>query len=163
MRLSLGGPNRFIEDVTRATPLRRPHVKRHTWNCMRHQDLLDQLRELEVALHRADVRSDRAKLSGMLHEEFWEIGRSGEVWSREATLAEFEGNPQQYAVWAQDFNVEELAPGVALLTYRSAHVGQAGALESPACRASVWVFGGGRWRMRFHQGTPTERFEKHAT
>jgi hypothetical protein len=130
---------------------------------MGHPGLLGALRELEITLHQADVRSDPAQLSALLHKQFWEISRTGTVWSREATLAEFAGDAKVHTGWAQDFNLEQLAPEVALLTYRSAHVGQAGALERHSIRASIWVLSEGRWRMRFHQGTPTERFEKHAT
>jgi hypothetical protein len=125
--------------------------------------LLETLRALEIALHQGDVRSDPARLSALLHEQFREIGRSGTVWSRDATLAEFAGGAQAHAIWAQDFAVEELAPGIALLTYRSAHVVDAGTLERHTLRSSIWVLSDGGWRMRFHQGTPTTPFDKHAT
>jgi len=130
---------------------------------MQDSALLDELRKLETALHRRELRADRARLGDLLDEQFWEIGRSGKLWTREATLAEFESNSPSYTVWSQDFKVERLAPVLALLTYRSAHITEEGELERHTQRASVWAMTDGRWRMRFHQGTPTEPFEKHAT
>ena len=130
---------------------------------MRESALLDELRNLEVALHQASVRADRARLEDLLDEQFWEIGRSGKVWTREATLVEFESRAPSYTVWSQDFKVERLTHALALLTYRSADVGETGGLELHAHRASLWAMIDGRWRMRFHQGTPVEPFEQHAT
>jgi len=124
--------------------------------------LLATLRGLEVELHQPAVRSDAVKLGALLHPQFREFGRSGAEYTRAAVLREFPANPQSYQVWSQDFQVEELAPGTALLTYRSAHVGAGDALERHALRASVWQLTPSGWKMRFHQGTPTREFEKHA-
>ena len=89
---------------------------------MESAELLATLRDLEVALHQPDVRSDRVKLGDLLHLQFREFGRSGAEYARENVLVEFESSPPSYDVWSQDFRVDELAPGVALLTYRSAHL-----------------------------------------
>lgn len=53
--------------------------------------------------------------------------------------------PDEVAI--ERFVVEELAPGVILATYDTAGA-------RPACRMSIWVRVGDRWRIRFHQGTP---------
>jgi glyoxylase I family protein len=46
----------------------------------------------------------------------------------------------------EDFAVTRLAAGAALVTYRSRD-------PRHARRSSIWVRRGGRWVMRFHQGT----------
>jgi hypothetical protein len=125
--------------------------------------LLTALRELEIALHQPEVRSDPVKLGALLHPRFREFGRSGAEYTRAGVLGEFQASPQSYQVWSQDFQVEELAPGTALLTYRSAHIGAGGVLERHTMRASVRQLTPSGWKMRFHQGTPTGEFEKHAT
>lgn len=125
--------------------------------------LLAMLRELEIALHQPSVRSDPVKLGALLHPQFREFGRSGREYTRAGVLEEFHANPQSYQVWSQDFQAEELAPGAALLTYRSAHIGAGGTLERHTLRASVWQLTPSGWKMRFHQGTPTGEFEKQAT
>ena len=126
-------------------------------------ELLATLRDLEVALHQPAVRSDRGKLGGLLHPQFREFGRSGAEYSREDALVEFESAPPSYHVWSQDFRVEELAPGVALLTYRSAHLCADGRLDRHTNRTSVWQLTPSGWKMRFHQGTATGQFAKQAT
>ena len=112
-----------------------------------------------MRLHNPAVRADALALAELLHPQFREFGRSGTTYTREQVLAEFARTPQAYAVWSQDYAVEELAPDLALLTYRSAHINQSGGLERFTLRASLWQSGPGGWRIRFHQGTPTEAFE----
>lgn len=51
------------------------------------------------------------------------------------------------------FTIISLSEDVALVTYRS--VARApGAAAQSAWRSSIWVRHEGRWRLRFHQGTP---------
>ncbi len=52
-----------------------------------------------------------------------------------------------HEVVIEGFAVEELAPGVILATYDTGGA-------RPARRTSIWVLDDGRWRIRFHQGTP---------
>jgi hypothetical protein len=125
--------------------------------------LLDTLRTLEVTLHQPEVRSDSEKLDRLLHERFREFGRSGRIYTKAEILSEFTHEPQTYAVWSQDFQVEPMSEGVALLTYRSAHINSDGELERHTNRASLWQLTERGWQMLFHQGTPTAVFQKDAT
>ena len=125
--------------------------------------LLDTLRKLEVETHQAHVRADPQELERLLHPNFFEVGRSGALYSRASVLAEFTNRPPLYRVWAQDFQIESVTEGLALLTYRSAHVADNGSLERHTLRASLWQSTEQGWRLRFHQGTPVSEFEKHAT
>jgi hypothetical protein len=125
--------------------------------------LLDTLRKLEVEMHRPHVRGDRHKLGRLLHSNFFEVGRSGIVYSRDSILSEFGNPPLSYTVWSQDFQLEPLTEGLALLTYRSAHVAPDGTLERHTLRTSLWQSTEQGWQLRFHQGTPVPAFEKHAT
>ena len=125
--------------------------------------LLDTLRKLEVETHQPHVRADRCKLEQLLHPNFFEVGRSGAVYTRDSVLVEFSNNPMSYRVWSQDFQIEPLIEGLALLTYRSVHVVDDGTLERHTLRASLWQSTEAGWLLRFHQGTPVAAFEKHAT
>jgi hypothetical protein len=121
--------------------------------------LLETLRALEVELHRAKVRSSRSALESLLHPSFREFGRSGAAYTREEILTQVSQASDQPTIWSQDFRLELLSERLALLTYRSAHVAATGELERRhANRSSLWQQLGGRWKMRFHQGTPTEAF-----
>ena len=125
--------------------------------------LLDTLRELEVETHQPHVRTDHRKLEQLLHPNFFEVARSGALYSRDSVLAEFSNHPPSYSVWSQDFQLELVAEGLALLTYRSAHIADDGTLERHTQRTSLWQSTEQGWQLRFHQGTPVAAFEKHAT
>jgi hypothetical protein len=125
--------------------------------------LLDTLRKLEVATHQPQVRTDHRQLERLLHPNFFEVGRSGALYSRAGVLAEFTDQPPRYRVWSQDFQIESLTEGLALLTYRSAHIADDGTLERHTLRASLWQSTHQGWQLRFHQGTPVAVFERHPT
>ena len=120
------------------------------------------LRALEVALHTPEVRSDRHRLGPLLHPDFREIGRSGAQYARADVLAEFAEAPPTYRVWSQDFAVELLSEHIALLTYRTAHIGEGERLERHTMRTSLWQLTESGWQMRFHQGTPCDAFARAA-
>jgi hypothetical protein len=122
--------------------------------------LLQQLRDLEVALHQPDVLRDRDRLDELLHESFFEFGRSGRRYSKADILESLPQENTTEVIWSQDFAVTELADGVALLTYRSASIDASGDLFRHSLRLSLWQRTSCGWQMRFHQGTPTEVFVK---
>ena len=124
--------------------------------------LLETLKQLEVLLHDPEVRGSVERLAAVLHPSFKEFGRSGAKYTREEILAHVSSQRQQPVIWAQEFEVEVLSEGLALLSYRSAHVSESGALHRHTNRASLWQLSEGGWKMRFHQGTPTQAFDKHA-
>lgn len=124
---------------------------------------LETLRNLEVSLHRPEVRSDPAKLKQLLHPDFREFGRSGAHYTYEEIVAELTQETTQPVFWSQDFELELVANDVVLLIYRSAHIGADGELERHTHRSSLWQNTRDGWKLRFHQGTPTSAFQKHAT
>jgi hypothetical protein len=122
--------------------------------------LLETLRKLEVSLHDKAVRTKPEAIQALLHPAFREFGRSGERYTYESVVQSVAREEVQPSIWSQDFEVELLSEGVALLTYRSAHVNSLGRLERHTNRSSVWQQTESGWKMRFHQGTPTLEFEK---
>lgn len=127
---------------------------------MSSEPLLTVLSALERELHLPEVRRDRARLGELLHADFVEFGRSGTEYTRSEIVVLMPDEQTPARVHAQDFRARPLADGAALLTYRSAHVVDGGALERFALRSSVWVLGPSGWQMLFHQGTPTEAFAR---
>ncbi|GLQ98171.1 nuclear transport factor 2 family protein [Dyella mobilis] len=125
--------------------------------------LLETLRVLEISLHDPHVRSNQARLEALLHPAFRELGRSGMQYSLEDIVAHVVNEGVQPVIWSQDFELEQLAPDVALLIYRSAHVAALDQLECYTNRASLWQHTEDGWKMRFHQGTPTSAFDKRDT
>ena len=117
--------------------------------------LLPTLQALETELHHPGVPCTRQRLDHLLHPDFHEVGRSGAAYSRETVLGYLVGVTTRPAVVSDGFDVAELVPGVALLTYRSvASVGST--LDAPlyTLRSSVWQHTAAGWQLRYHQGTP---------
>jgi hypothetical protein len=123
-------------------------------------DLFQHLRELETETHRIETRRNRGRLSELLHPEFVEFARSGQPYERAAVLDEFSTGAELPPVHAQDFELTEVGPEAALLTYRSAHIDSAGRLHRCTLRSSLWIRTLAGWRLRFHQGTPTANFSR---
>ena len=115
--------------------------------------LLQELQTLEVELHHPGVRCSRARLHQLLHPQFHEVGRSGRSYSRETIVSYLAAQETQPVVASEAFSVAELGPGVALLTYRSAHREQGNILVNHTLRSSVWVKTSEGWQLRYHQGT----------
>lgn len=132
----------------------------HSYGTMNVRSLLEKLRSLEVQLHQPQLRSDPARLGELLHPRFIEIGRSGEAYSRAGVLEEFRGRPPDYHIWSQDYQVESIVEGVAVLIYRSAPIDKQGRLERHTIRMSLWEHSDLGWRLRLHQGAPTNEFTK---
>ena len=108
-------------------------------------DLRRQLLDLELALAERREADLPGGFAASIDDRFREAGASGRWWTREATLEMLAAdNPTRVAI--EEFEIEVLAPGVVLATYRTAG-------SRPARRVSVWVHDGQRWRVRYHQGT----------
>jgi hypothetical protein len=146
--------NEARHDVFRAC---RSVIKRFT------DELLQHLRMLEVTLHQPAVRRDSSRLALLLHDEFIEIGRSGRRYTRENVLREFSETSSPAVIWSQDYALMKLNENFVLLTYKSAHIDSNGALSRHTLRSSLWQQVNGDWQLRFHQGTPTDAFQKTAT
>jgi len=114
--------------------------------------LLEELRSLEIELHKD---RSRRRMEALLHPDFMEFGKSGRTYTRDEILNEFATDATLPVVQSNHFAVTPLAPGVALLTYVSAHVNADGTSDRVTLRSSIWVQTELGWRMRFHQGTAT--------
>jgi hypothetical protein len=114
-------------------------------------ELGSHLRSLEEEMFRTTVRKDGAAMGSMLAEEFREFGASGRMFGRAEILAELAGETER-EIALRDFEVEVLAEGVALATYRAVRR-EVGVEAIESLRSSVWVERDGRWQMVFHQGT----------
>lgn len=127
--------------------------------------ILTLLQTLECDLHSLSTRADVSRVEALLHPEFREIGYSGRSYQRSDMLALLrreaedaaQGEPPQ--VQALDFSAQLLAPGLVLLSYRSAHLDGQGRLHRHSHRSSLWRLGPEGWQMQFHQGTPCAAWE----
>lgn len=114
---------------------------------------VNELRVLEESLWCAKTCFDPQLMDQTLAENCVEFGRSGRRYER----AEMIVPPDPDAVIEAkiplpDYSVECIAPDVALATY-SSEVRFGDNLERGR-RSSLWTKVEGRWKLRFHQGTP---------
>jgi hypothetical protein len=110
------------------------------------------LLRLEEELLHSDARRDSARVAALLAEDFREFGASGRTFDKASILAELSAEaPAQLSL--SDFACQQLAPDVALVTYRSQRTDDAGSRS--ALRSSLWIHRDGHWQLLFHQGTPT--------
>ena len=107
----------------------------------------DLVEALERELLGPEVRGDIGRTGVLLHPDFMEIGSSGRVWTRDAMMMALEEDPGERTE-LEILGAERIATGAVLLTYRSY------SRSGTVLRSSLWVLDNGRWRLRFHQGTP---------
>jgi hypothetical protein len=109
----------------------------------------DHLRRLELMLLDSAVRNRPAEVASLLAEDFVEFGSSGRVFDKRQIIDAIGGDTGVHRSVA-DLRVRELSQDVALVTYRvRTDDGRA------SLRCSIWQRTGDKWRMSFHQGTPT--------
>ena len=89
-----------------------------------HDDSLDEVVELELALLHPDVRRDRPWVEDLLDEDFREIGASGRLWSRQETIDGLAGEQDDGPVAVADMEALQLADGLVLVTYVSDRAGR---------------------------------------
>lgn len=120
------------------------------------QRVCDELVALEPLFHHPEVTGrERADLEAFAAPDFWEVGASGAVYSRERVMeivgeryADGGGQDGQ-TMPVDDVRCRALGPGTYLLTYRLRQG------ERVTRRVSVWeradsLLG---WRVVYHQGT----------
>jgi hypothetical protein len=118
---------------------------------------IDEIRALEEALHRPDVRHSRQAVEALLAEGFVEFGSSGSVYHRVEMielLTREEENAGEGVLQADDYALTPISADAVLLTYRTRRRGSNGSVRH-VLRSSIWKHDGARWQMLFHQGTVT--------
>ena len=111
---------------------------------------VDLFRDLEEGLWREETRSDPGLLDGLLSEDFSDFCRFGHVYDRDDLIGS-PGSDVQVEFPFEDFNVEMLAPTVALVTYVNTVIKDGE--RQRARRSSVWVEREETWRLRHVQAT----------
>lgn len=109
------------------------------------------LQAMEEAMWRRETRFDRRYMDAVLADNFSEVGRSGRTYSREETL-DLQPVDIDIELPLTDFTAVAICEDVALVRYTSV---PSRAARGATHRSSVWV-NDGRWRLRFHQATPTD-------
>jgi len=114
-------------------------------------DVIEELKAREPIFHRPEWGTSRADFERMTAEDFWEVGASGQRYSREFVLDELERRysmPNEDDLEAFGFHCRKLAEDMYLLTYT---------LRQPeerwTRRATIWQRTAKIWQILYHQGT----------
>jgi hypothetical protein len=121
--------------------------------CLRMNQDVDTLRELEESLWRSETRFDPAYMDRILAPDFFEFGRSGRTYTREDILAG-PAHEIDARLPLEGFTVHPIASDVFLVTYVSEVAYEEVELGN---RSSLWSKTGAGWQLRFHQGTAVQR------
>ena len=116
--------------------------------------LSEELRKLEESMGRPEIRRSPELLTQLLADDFREFGSSGRVFDKKQIIDALQEQPR-LQLWLEEFDVKQLAPDLALVTYR----GNCRLVDSDkisrSLRSSIWRNRDGRWQVLFHQGTPS--------
>jgi len=107
-------------------------------------------RVLEEGLWREETRSDSGFLDGILAQDFTDFCRFGHVYDRDDLIGS-EASDVKVEFPFDNFEVELLAPTVALVTYENTVINNGSAQR--ARRSSIWVNADSSWKLRFVQAT----------
>ena len=108
--------------------------------------------ELEQQLLCEDVRSSPEKIAEILADGCLEYCSSGRIYRY--TNGDIFGHGKQQNWEIVDFAAQQLAADVVLATYRLIKYNEPDNAQV-SLRSSIWIFTDGKWKMIFHQGTPS--------
>jgi hypothetical protein len=114
------------------------------------QKTLLELQAREPIFHRRQFGTSREDLERMTDEDFWEIGASGKIYSREyaiLNLLQRYEQPEPHDWPCRDFSIRQLAASLYMVNYL---------LEEPerlTRRTTLWRRSDDGWKIVFHQGT----------
>lgn len=116
------------------------------------KDVLKELIKRDPIFHREEFGRTRSDFEHMMDKDFWEVGASGNVYTKEHILDTLEdrySKPYEEDWKTKDFKCIALAEDVYLLTYtliqNNTRVTQ---------RSTIWRHKGNQnWKIVYHQGT----------
>lgn len=112
--------------------------------------VLGELKKLEPIFHTPAFGKTRAEYENFMDEGYWEVGASGNRYSRREVLDVLEkrgGIVVQPSWQTKDFCCRELTPGSYLLTYTLIQG------ERITRRSTLWRITNDGWKILYHQGT----------
>jgi hypothetical protein len=112
----------------------------------------ENLLRLEQQLLSSEVRKSPVEINRLLSDDFREIGRSGNLYSKQQIISLLADEPITERSIA-DFETTQLAPDIVLATYKLASRNPKEGRPVYSLHCSIWRRDQSGWRMVFHQGT----------
>lgn len=121
-------------------------------------EIVAELRSREPVFHDEPCEDARDRLERLMVGDFFEIGASGRIYTREnvieRVLSRHEHNDPAAESEIDDFSVREIGPHAYIATYTLTLLD--GHAKRISRRASVWTDRAGHWQVLYHQGTLAE-------
>jgi len=109
-------------------------------------NLAQKIQALEELLLRPEVRENSARVSGLIANDFFEIGASGRTFDKAAIVQSLSNETGDKSKWTvADFQLVPLSDNLVQARYSI--------LESGTLRTSLWRKESDGWVIFFHQGT----------
>lgn len=109
-----------------------------------------QIADREPIFHHPEFGTSRSDFEAMASADFWEVGASGQTYSRTAVLDVLEARhagPVSETWGVTDFACRRLAADLYLATYELDQNGRR------SRRSTIWRLDGEDWKIEYHQGT----------
>lgn len=114
--------------------------------------------QLEKELLKSEVRKSPQKLNELLAEGFIEFTSSGSEYHYKSSDVFQKQEDNSKLIWQiTDFNIKQLSDDCILATYKVVKHNEPNENKKYSLRSSIWKSYGGKWKMLFHQGTPTSK------
>jgi hypothetical protein len=118
-------------------------------------EIVSALSSREPIFHNDPPGADREYLESLIAEDFFEVGGSGRVYSRERVIDtvvdRYDREEPAVAYDVDDFEVRQIAPHMYLATYT---LSQPDGHETRVTRRStIWTNAAEHWQVVYHQGT----------
>lgn len=114
--------------------------------------------QLENDLLKSEVRKSPQKLSELLAEDFIEFTSSGSEYHYKSSDVFQKQDDNSQLLWQIiDFKIKLLSDDCVLATYKVVKHNEPNENKKYSLRSSIWKSYCGKWKMIFHQGTPTSQ------
>jgi hypothetical protein len=121
--------------------------------------LKEHILKLESDLVKSEVRKSAQKISDILADDFFEFCSNGEEYHYKNGDVFQEQNDEELFWQIIDFKIKQLSDDCLLARYKVIKHNEANENKKYTHRSSIWKCIDGKWKMIFHQGTCTSKFD----
>lgn len=117
------------------------------------ENLIRQIKSLEETLLQRHARADKAMLQQLMHDEFEELGASGNIVTKNEAIEWLLREDDNIQWTLSDYKLRILSDEIVLATYCAHKTDLATNSTKSSLRSSLWMKTEYGWALRFHQGT----------
>lgn len=115
--------------------------------------------QLESDLLKSEVRKSAQRINEILSDDFIEFCSSGnEYHYKKGDVFQDQDDNKELSWEIMDFKIKELSEDCILAIYKVIKHDEINENKKYSLRSTIWKFIDGTWKMIFHQGTYTSKF-----